>query len=78
MVVIFFAAETIIIYTFFLVYPFWTSNRGYLVPSLKYIGFYIFFENDSFQLPEDEKNDDSGKGQQPPLAETLFANTKEA
>lgn len=33
-------------------------NKGYLVPSLKYMGFYINFDNDSFQLPLEEQSEE--------------------
>lgn len=73
---ILFAAEIVIIYTFFLIYPFWTSNRGYFIPSLKYLGFYIAFQNDTFQIPLEEGIEDGIRGgdqtNQPFNPETLF------
>lgn len=71
-----FAAEIVIIYTFFLIYPFWTSNRGYFIPSLKYLGYYIAFQNDTFHIPLEEGIEDGIRGDQtnnqPFNPETLF------
>jgi len=53
-VIIMFVSEIVVIYTVFLIYPFWTSNKGYFVPALKYMGFYINFDNDSFELPMED------------------------
>ena len=53
-----FVSEIVIIYSFFLIYPFWTSNKGYFVPSLQYMGFYINYDEDTFQIPLDDKSED--------------------
>lgn len=53
-----FGIDILIIYTLFLIYPFWTSNKGYLVPALKYMGFYIVYQNDLFQLPLNDINEE--------------------